>query len=557
MKKLLYPIAFVLTAFLLAYSCSSEEEDNTPPPSVVKPTTPEPEPEPEVSQYTLTVTAGEGGTVSTEGGTYDEGTEVTITATPAEGYEFVGWEGNDSTEASLTVTLGANTTLNAIFITVQFKYLGEEYSQINKLTSHYINQKTNRYLSKDDVFNKINVRQNNPPVYWRTSVQNTVVDDFDKNGTLDVFGFWFKSTPDYAFGSVEPGKYFLYLDFFTDNPQEPISWDTEIVWNADLLLSDLNGDGQNEIISFNDNSHDARVWEDEGNIMPNMPTEIVSLDSNLNFSKSFVGEPIKCHDASLGDVDSDGDIDIVFFPFSDDNNKFPLLYRNDGTGNFIVENLFTNESLYSNYSNFFTLSYDVFDLNNDDNLDIIVSSRPNLRREEDFSNPPSYYELNQNIEIFWGNGTGNFDVDNKAVFNVANNFDYDLSVLGYGFSDYDLDGDVDIFITTTRAEEWRLLGLANVTEAVNSGLYYNNYVIYAFRNDDNIFNDVSEEIIDIQKDMSLTKYSNFYKIYFIDIDDDGDFDLVPGSNHIDTEFEQLKLLYWEKSGGKFIRRENY
>ena len=59
MKKLLYPIAFALTAFLLAYSCSTEEED----------TTPEPEPEPEVTQYTLTVTAGEGGTVSTEGGT--------------------------------------------------------------------------------------------------------------------------------------------------------------------------------------------------------------------------------------------------------------------------------------------------------------------------------------------------------------------------------------------------------------------------------------------------------------------------------------------------------
>ena len=96
MKKLLYPAAFTLTAFLILYSCSAEE-DTTPPPQVQQPT---PEPEPEVSQFTLTVTAGEGGTVSTEGGTFDEGTEVTITATPAEGYEFVGWEGNDSSKAS-------------------------------------------------------------------------------------------------------------------------------------------------------------------------------------------------------------------------------------------------------------------------------------------------------------------------------------------------------------------------------------------------------------------------------------------------------------------------
>jgi hypothetical protein len=42
MKKLLYPIAFTLTAFLILYSCSAEEEDTTPPPSIIQ--TPEPEP---------------------------------------------------------------------------------------------------------------------------------------------------------------------------------------------------------------------------------------------------------------------------------------------------------------------------------------------------------------------------------------------------------------------------------------------------------------------------------------------------------------------------------
>ena len=102
MKKLLYPLAFALTAFLILYSFSAEEEDNTPPPSIIQ--TPEPEP-PAPTQYTLEVTAGEGGSVSTEGGTFDEGTEVTITATPNEGYEFVGWEGSDSDSSSLTLTL--------------------------------------------------------------------------------------------------------------------------------------------------------------------------------------------------------------------------------------------------------------------------------------------------------------------------------------------------------------------------------------------------------------------------------------------------------------------
>ena len=100
MKKLIYPLVFTLSAFLILYSCSTEE-DNAIPPALVK--TPEPEP-PAPTQYTLTVSAGEGGTVSTEGGTYDEGTNVTVTATPSEGYEFIGWEGDDTGSSNLSIT---------------------------------------------------------------------------------------------------------------------------------------------------------------------------------------------------------------------------------------------------------------------------------------------------------------------------------------------------------------------------------------------------------------------------------------------------------------------
>ena len=112
MKKLYLLSIITLTTIALIYSCSTEEEDTTPPPSVVA--TPEPEP-PAPTQYTLTVTAGEGGTVSTEGGTYDEGTEITITATPDEGYEFIGWEGSNSDSSSLTITLNGNFSVQALF----------------------------------------------------------------------------------------------------------------------------------------------------------------------------------------------------------------------------------------------------------------------------------------------------------------------------------------------------------------------------------------------------------------------------------------------------------
>ena len=76
-------------------------------------------PQPEPEKYTVTVSASpaEGGTVS-GGGTYDEGTAVTVTATAEEGYHFVKWV-EDSTEVSAnlsyTFTITANCTLTAVF----------------------------------------------------------------------------------------------------------------------------------------------------------------------------------------------------------------------------------------------------------------------------------------------------------------------------------------------------------------------------------------------------------------------------------------------------------
>ena len=105
-KSILIPILLVFI-----FSCSPDEETQAPTNTVQNTT---PEPEPVVVRYTLTVTAGDGGGV-TNGGTFDEGSDVTITATANEGYRFTGWEGNSSTSESLTVTLNSNQTYQALF----------------------------------------------------------------------------------------------------------------------------------------------------------------------------------------------------------------------------------------------------------------------------------------------------------------------------------------------------------------------------------------------------------------------------------------------------------
>lgn len=71
------------------------------------------------TQYTITVTSNNNswGTV-TGGGTFDEGSQITISATANDGYHFVNWiddNGNTFTNNPYTFTVTGNTTLTAIF----------------------------------------------------------------------------------------------------------------------------------------------------------------------------------------------------------------------------------------------------------------------------------------------------------------------------------------------------------------------------------------------------------------------------------------------------------
>ena len=69
----------------------------------------------EKQTYTLTATAGTGGTVS-GGGTYEYGKSATLTATPNTGYKFKYWQDNTSlTNATRTVTVTGNATYTAVF----------------------------------------------------------------------------------------------------------------------------------------------------------------------------------------------------------------------------------------------------------------------------------------------------------------------------------------------------------------------------------------------------------------------------------------------------------
>ncbi|MDA9888844.1 VCBS repeat-containing protein [Flavobacteriaceae bacterium] len=120
MRKLL----FLLSIFAIVLSCSSDETST--------PVTPPPAP---IVKYTITLSAGEGGTVSTTGGEYEAGQTVTVTATPQGEYLFKDWS-DGNTNATRTITVSSNSTLTANFekkkypLTVNIEGEGEVLEEI-------------------------------------------------------------------------------------------------------------------------------------------------------------------------------------------------------------------------------------------------------------------------------------------------------------------------------------------------------------------------------------------------------------------------------------------
>ena len=70
--------------------------------------------EDKATSYTLNISSTSGGSVSSLGGTYDQGSEVSISASASPGYIFTGWS-NGNSETNITVILNSDISLVANF----------------------------------------------------------------------------------------------------------------------------------------------------------------------------------------------------------------------------------------------------------------------------------------------------------------------------------------------------------------------------------------------------------------------------------------------------------
>ena len=83
-----------------------------------------------VYNLATSVKPAQGGSVSTAGGTYDEGTSISLTATPAAGYRFDHWTGDASGNVtSIAIIMNADKSVTATFIKVYTLTVSSEPAQ--------------------------------------------------------------------------------------------------------------------------------------------------------------------------------------------------------------------------------------------------------------------------------------------------------------------------------------------------------------------------------------------------------------------------------------------
>lgn len=372
--------------------------------------------------------------------------------------------------------------------------------------------------------------------------------DFNGDGKLDLFGFLTNFIDDpYASSN---GKWLLVSDLLGPSPEIKYI-DADWRWGFILTPIDIDNDGRHEVIVVNSEDHSLS----DGSYGPSKPFPIIQIDNEMNLTITYIGESVSAHAQTFGDVDNDGDVDIINWrnPFNNPNGLdlpgMPIMYLNDGLGNFISDDSFTRfknlNSLIPIMGNNMRKNYpitamELFDIDDDQILDLVVSYVHNRT-------VPSWEYGHQSTRIYWGEPGGTFDFANNYTdlpleyindLNLATNIP--ILQLGFSFFDYNSDGKTDIFTISTPD--------------------YGGSIIQLCKNLGNRnFNDVTNETISDfsniypRNSQGPDAFPHFNKLRIYDKDQDGDYDLVPDYLNLWGlwEFPVDSNRYWKNNNAIF------
>ena len=526
-----------------------------------------------VNTYSLAVTAGEGGSVSSEGGDYSEGEQVTITATAEEGYRFIGWS-DGSTQESVTITITENTEISAEFIVVynlNISTIGEGNYSVETISGYQSGTffDANSIISITAIPDSENSWEFHSWSGQIESNENSIEIEINENidVVLKFMRYFNYNQPSYFFQNTP-----LWIDIYQIvNNNEPVfnSYGDFMNYDVSQGIADFNLDGYLDIIVAPNgsdetvrrypveiylNKGDDKTFVKESDLISNnlgpttarktiigdfngdqipdafftdhsihngwpggIPSLILSNNQGFIFSVLDQLPNGFYHSASSGDIDNDGDLDIYVSALGNDGPNIDMesiFLINDGFGNFNMNKNIFNPSLTP-------ITVELFDLDNDGNLDLIHGNAGEGTA----------------TKIYWGNGEDYSDERSVVIAQSDETFQevYDIDI-------YDLNSDSFKDIILLRFD-WR----------TNKSYVQ---IIMNYKNE--IFTDKTEELIDnIEDDVH-----NIIWLSVFDIDDDGYIDLFEtdkGHYNVNDWYSWEGVdgnipAHWEWNGSRFVKR---
>ena len=571
----------LLISLILIISCAKEDSQSTdnPPYQITK-------------NYTLSVTAGEGGSVSTTGGTFSIGTEISITATPNEGYVFTSWS-NGSTENPIKITLSSNIELSANFeIVINYFSFSLLISEGGSVSSSIGSPVTGTYEEGTEITLIANAYDGYQFMGWSDGnllAERSIL--IDSNVEIEALfdldcSYWQYEVPDWKKTSYE-----LFDIIYPENWQQAGNlllnqWGNQSgEYGLNVIVVDYNNDGYRDVIGF---------YNDYSNFVE-YPQDYFGYERKqmIRFYKGICGGGFEIDELNdnkilgtvhgrkvlLADFNEDGYVDIFFVSHGYDNIPFKGEYSkaifSDGSGGYydveyqeyvsfyhggatgdidndgdldvvVVEGGRGKSLVYINNGGVLTPSTnlidqdlaksmynaELFDLNNDGYLDLIMGGH-------DWENHLSTSYDTLPLVVY---GDGIDFINNDYIRLPEANIGRQGLVSNFEFYDLNNDGNVEIILTRTGD------GLGEEPNLPwNERNFYKNWSVQVLELNGNQYLDKTNEFIDVY--YGNEPWIKFTKIR--DKDNDGNLEMF---NNVNPYNDLDNYLEWKIISGKLLKQ---
>lgn len=474
----------------------------------------------------------------------NNGISFSSTLTWSDSAKVVSRKDSTLNQSGLTYNLSGFSKTGTYILEVNMNSKNNVSNSVTKYFTFYKRYSKNQYEIQTSVNQKTGWYQTNKRFvgnFWIDSslqVRNLFV----TNSNQILFGDYIPDLP--SFFSNRPTMFYTDLNedgrldvinnywaapFGKDIPGYYVSWEYEkFGYKYPQVAKGLTGVRKFIFNDYLNNGKSGILMASSGSDLPPFPgdcIQIVNFNSDLTMNITDINE-VKgyFHTGASADIDNDGDVDILMYSGGNQSVGIgPVYFENIGGGKFKYNpDLITGIGFFRyNTINYYTL--ELFDVNKDGNIDIILGGSPWMKMDS---------------KILWGSSSHKFDVANSTI--LPSKMLSSSSIMDVAFMDFDKDNDIDLILL--------------------SEINYKGFAIELFENNNGSFSNVTSSKIDVYNKPN-TLWVSWIRIF--DIDNDGDFDIVgDGFNYknLDTTSpskQPVPKAYWINDGkgnfkGSFI-----